>query len=79
MRPEAFGGHLELVREVVDEAIALVEASGGNAGCATVELGRGDDAFAVGDYRQAFDRYRAAYRDVVKASFDGTSPGCVPS
>jgi hypothetical protein len=73
-RPEVYGGNLELVRQIVDEAIAMTEAAGGNVGCASFDLGIGDDAFAVGDYSNAFDLYRKAYRAVVKADYNG-DPG----
>jgi hypothetical protein len=78
VRPETYGGRLELVREIVDEAIAMTEAAGGSVGCAVYELGQGDDAFSVAEYANAFDHYRKAYRDVAKASYvgDPSVPEC---
>ncbi|AKS41112.1 hypothetical protein [Wenzhouxiangella marina] len=61
LRPRAFDGVLEDVRELVARRIQAVQASGGDVDDALVEFRAGDDAFNESDYRLALRHYRSAY------------------
>ncbi|HKQ60800.1 MAG TPA: hypothetical protein VJS92_05895, partial [Candidatus Polarisedimenticolaceae bacterium] len=69
--PAAFGGALELVRDTVADAITRTQAAGEDVHCAPNELGRGDDAYAQGEYKRAFDAYRRAYQEAARGGADG--------
>jgi hypothetical protein len=61
--PEAHGGRIEIVREIVGETISNAVAAGLSIGPANRELAAGDAAYAAQDYRTAFRRYITAYRN----------------
>jgi len=63
--PSAFGGVLELVREIVVEAIVQNQAAGIDVGNAATSLASGDADYAAGDWKGAYDEYQQAYRMVV--------------
>lgn len=56
--PEAFGGFLEEVRDVVAEALANEPPSGSAAGF----FQKGEQRFSAGEYKRALDDYAKAYR-----------------
>jgi hypothetical protein len=60
------GGKLELVREVVLDAVNQAQAAGVDITKAQAQLAKGDAAAAAGEYRQAYDRYAAAYQSLIK-------------
>ena len=64
--PSAFGGKLELVREIVEETINNMKAAGENVGDAAEDLTEGDEEYANGEYKDAFYKYSKAYRDATK-------------
>ena len=70
--PFAFGGALEWVRDTVATAIARMQLAGQDVHCAPIALDSGDEAFAIGEYKTAFERYRRAYQEAAR----GGSPGC---
>ncbi len=59
--PEAHGGKLSLVRQIVVETIANVVASGQGVNAANTRLGEGDAAVASRLYKEAFRFYSQAY------------------
>jgi hypothetical protein len=63
--PAAFGGRLELVREIVVEAIVQNQAAGIDVGVAPASLAQGDVHYAAGEWKAAYDEYQQAYRTVV--------------
>ena len=69
--PEAFGGALELVREIVSESIQAAIDAGFDVKNAEMVLSWGDARFAAGDYAGAYDRYASAYRDAAKGDLPG--------
>jgi len=60
------GVGLDLVRQVVETAIAKSKAAGLPVLQADSELAKGNAATAKAEYRQAFDHYRQAYVNAVK-------------
>lgn len=64
--PAADGGRLEDVRTVVVETIGAMRGAGLSVNNADTEFRRADAAAAVGDYKEAYSRYRAAYREAVR-------------
>jgi tetratricopeptide (TPR) repeat protein len=66
--PRAFGGVLELVRQIVGESIDASMDAGLDVRNAEAELARGDDLFAAGDYRSAYDSFAKAYREASKGN-----------
>ena len=64
--PAQFGGRLELAREIVAETIAAMTAAGLNVNEAPLYLAAGDQKYATGKYRKAFDLYRQAYEEAAK-------------
>ena len=64
--PADQGGHLELVREIVTETIARVEASGESAYHAPSYLNSAITQHDNGQYKYAFNFYSKAYFDAVK-------------
>jgi hypothetical protein len=63
--PAAFGGRLELVREIVVEAIVQNQAAGIDVGNAPASVAQGDVHYAAGEWKAAYDEYQQAYRSVV--------------
>jgi hypothetical protein len=63
--PAAFGGRLELVREIVVETIVQNQAAGIDVGGAPASVAAGDADYANGDWKGAYDEYQRAYRTVV--------------
>lgn len=63
--PAAFGGRLELVREIVVEAIVQNQAAGIDVGNAPQSVAQGDVHYAAGEWKAAYDEYQQAYRTVV--------------
>jgi hypothetical protein len=64
--PAAYGGHLTLVRSVVDQTIKSMLAAGQRVNNAERDLARGDARVAVGDFAGAFNEFRSAYSQAVK-------------
>jgi hypothetical protein len=62
--PEAYGGMLEKVRTIVSEAIDQARLAGFEVDAAVRRLTAGDEAFASGDYKRAYQRYSSAYRSL---------------
>ncbi len=60
--PEANGGHLNLVRSIVADTIAKMQATGQGVGNAPAFLAAGDAARAAGAYKSAYANYGKAYR-----------------
>jgi hypothetical protein len=60
--PEANGGHLNLVRSIVADTIAKMQATGQGVGNAQAFLAAGDAARAAGAYKSAYANYGKAYR-----------------
>ncbi len=69
--PAKVGGLLDLVRDIVDGAIAQTVASGGKVNGAEKEWRKGNDSFAGGDFKGAYDHYEKAYKSVSKSSGKG--------
>ena len=68
--PQALGGVLELVREIVEDTIDAEEDAGGDVACAREALIRGDAQFGLGDYKEAYRFYRIAYQGAVRNTGD---------
>ncbi len=64
--PAAFGGHLELAREIVAESISNMMAAGQRVYFAEEQLAKGDDELAAGNYKKAYDYFGAAYLSATK-------------
>lgn len=64
--PAANGGLLELVRMTVEKAIQNNQAAGLNVGNSMNFFGQGDQNFAAGKYKDAYDDYGKAYRELTK-------------
>ena len=64
--PAAFGGHLELAREIVAETISDMMAAGQRVYFAEEQLAKGDEEFAAGNYKKAYDYFGAAYLSATK-------------
>lgn len=64
--PAAFGGHLEVAREIVAETISNMMAAGQRVYFAEEQLTKGDDELAVGNYKKAYDYFGAAYLSATK-------------
>ena len=60
--PEANGGHLNLVRSIVADTIAKMQATGQGVGNAPAFLAAGDAARAAGAFKSAYANYGKAYR-----------------
>jgi hypothetical protein len=58
------GGHLEVVRGIVADAIVMARQVGLRTTRADGELARGDIAYAAGRYVDAYDHFRAAYQEL---------------
>lgn len=66
MLPASAGGQLELVRQIVDEAIAGAQAAGLPITKASAEFSKGDAAMTAGDFRTAYLWYVSAYQHLLK-------------
>jgi hypothetical protein len=64
--PEASGGHLERVRDLVDQLRAANIQTGNPLARAQNQFDKGESAFAARDYKGAFDAYANAYQLLVK-------------
>jgi hypothetical protein len=60
--PEANGGYLDLVRSIVADTIAKMQATGQGVGNAQSFVAAGDAAVAAHDYKTAYADYGKAYR-----------------
>ena len=58
--PDAFGGLLDLVRDIVADSITQNLAAGREVKNATLFLERGDAAKAESHFREAYDLYQTA-------------------
>ena len=64
--PAAFGGFLEVAKSIAHDAVAKQTAVGhGNANAAG-DLQAGDNAFAAGHFKLAYQNYSKAYIDVIQ-------------
>ncbi len=64
--PASQGGYLETVRDIVTTTLVNELAAGQKInGDADVDLARGNDALAAGQYERAYDLYAEAYRHAV--------------
>ncbi|HBB90061.1 MAG TPA: hypothetical protein DC047_20865 [Blastocatellia bacterium] len=66
LTPTAHGGYLDLVRTIVAQTIANIQASGGSTGQAASLLSQGDAARTAGDFKGAYTLYRKAYKAAAK-------------
>ena len=64
--PAAYGGYLELTRQIVVNTIQKFQAAGQSVGSAQTSLSLGDAALATNDYKSAFTYYKNAYRLAVQ-------------
>ncbi len=64
--PAAYGGYLELTRQIVVNTIQKFQAAGQSVGSAQTSLSLGDAALASNDYKSAFTYYKNAYRLAVQ-------------
>jgi hypothetical protein len=71
--PVAFGGALEWVRDTVSAIVSRMQAAGQDVHCAPQAMTDGDDAFATGEYKSAYESYRRAYQEAARAG----ATGCV--
>jgi hypothetical protein len=60
--PAAQGGYLDLVKTIVTETIAKIQAAGGNISNAQAFLSDANAAKAAGDFKTAYSLYRKAYK-----------------
>jgi hypothetical protein len=60
--PAAQGGYLDLVKTIVTETIAKIQASGGSISNAQAFLSDANAANAAGDFKAAYSLYRKAYK-----------------
>jgi len=66
LTPTANGGYLNLVRTIVAQTIANIQAAGGSTGQAQSFFNQGDAAKAAGDFKGAYTLYRKAYKMAAK-------------
>lgn len=59
--PVQFGGFLELVHDITKETIDLMLAAGEDVGPAPKHLKFGEEAYAKGKFKAAYEEYRLAY------------------
>jgi hypothetical protein len=62
--PAQCGGKLEVIRGIVDDVITKNQACNVAVGTAPATLAEGDAEYALGNWKNAFDKYRQAYRMV---------------
>jgi hypothetical protein len=60
--PTAQGGYLDLVKTIVTETIARIQAAGGTIGTAMAFLNTANAYKTAGNFKAAYDNYRKAYR-----------------
>ena len=60
--PAAQGGYLDLVKTIVTETIAKIQAAGGSISNAQAFLSDANAAKAAGDFKTAYSLYRKAYK-----------------
>lgn len=60
--PAAQGGYLDLVKTIVTETIARIQAAGGSISNAQAFLSDANAANAAGDFKTAYSLYRKAYK-----------------
>jgi len=60
--PAAQGGYLDLVKTIVTETIARIQAAGGSTSNAQAFLNDANAAKAAGDFKAAYASYRKAYK-----------------
>jgi hypothetical protein len=64
--PASQKGQLDLVRDIVTQTIARVQAAGGSTGTAVSFLNAANAFKAAGNFKSAYDNYRKAYRAASK-------------
>jgi hypothetical protein len=64
--PESVGGHLERVRDIVDELLTDGQAAGFDVTKARAHFAKAETARTAGDYKTAYDEYAAAYQALIK-------------
>jgi hypothetical protein len=64
--PAAQGGYLELVKTIVTQTIARIQAAGGTTGTAIAFLNTANAYKTAGNFKAAYDNYRKAYRAAAK-------------
>lgn len=70
--PSVVGGRLEMVREIVAEAILMNDDAGKNIDQALISFAQGDTHFNNQEFSLAFSFYRQAYREAAQV---GAAPG----
>jgi hypothetical protein len=60
--PNANGGYLDLVKTIVTETLAHVQAAGGSVSNAQAFLNSANAAKASGNFKSAYSFYRKAYK-----------------
>jgi hypothetical protein len=60
--PAAQGGYLELVKTIVTQTIARIQAAGGTTSTAMAFLNAANAYKTAGNFKAAYDNYRKAYR-----------------
>ena len=66
LTPTANGGHLDLVKSIVTETLAKIQAAGGSIGDAQSFLTQANAAKTAGDFKGAYALYRKAYKSAAK-------------
>jgi hypothetical protein len=66
MLPASAGGHLDVVRQIVDETILNAQTAGLATTKARADFARADAAAATGDFRSAYDWFVSAYQRLLK-------------
>ena len=64
--PAAQGGYLDLVKTIVTETIARIQAAGGTTSNASTFLTTANAFKTAGNFKSAYDNYRKAYRAASK-------------
>jgi hypothetical protein len=66
--PEAVGGFLEVVQQIVFDTIEQRFEGGRNVDLARSSFARGNEAYAALDFKRAYDLYRKAYSEAVQGN-----------
>ena len=66
------------MRDTVASVIDRTLAAGEDVHCAPDVLAEGDQAFTLGEYKRAFDKYRRAYHEAARAGAAGCSAAAAP-
>lgn len=66
--PEAVGGFLEVVQQIVFDTIEQRAEAGRTVDHARSDFARGNEAYAALDFKRAYDLYRKAYREAVRGN-----------